>query len=189
MRLFPLTPSVSGEPEHVITPEETVGGVDAAYRYDNAHVQTSFTFKYGWNPVADDYDGLIKCSSSESHPDLGSTYEDLCSDAKSYYTGGQERELDDVELSWIEDHDTAVAYAKAIINRRTRRPWIVEFTADIGSLFFLELGDPFRFSKSEAWDTYMPAAARDLEYRVTRVSLSPSSGQLQIVGTEVFSDA
>lgn len=188
VRMFPLTPKSGYEDFYTIRPDDVVGNIEAAYQQESQNVQTDFVVKYKWNPVADDYDGMLFCNADESSPELGSTYEDLCQAAKDTYCGGREREADDIELPWVEDDDTALAYAQAVIARRTTRPWIVEWISDLGRLFWLEPGDVIEFYDSPLWSGFMPSAARTKQYRITGVTFVPEAGQVRFVATEVLSN-
>ena len=86
---------------------------------------TDFVIKYKYNPMRDEYDKAIVCSTTGSSAGLGATYEDLCTWA-SYDNGGHEQKKT-FELAWVRDDSTALEAAKKLVEYHTSRRWWIKF--------------------------------------------------------------
>lgn len=188
-RVFPMT-----------APHSADGGIDRARLYclhksqvvngvltkrelsPATDVKTNFKFRYHHSAALGDYSATLFCRPDDSSDDFGATYEAKCVAAKARFTGGIEYDVE-YEMPWICDDATAVAAAKAIVERDTVRRWDIEWEGDLGDVAW-ELGEPFFLDPTEFID--LPIDLLTTAFRVTGKRVSPDSCRIRFTATEVF---
>lgn len=173
-----------GGPDLVVGPADVQAGeLDSFELSALDQVVTDFEFKYRFNHVRDDYDGLVYCNPSGRSSDLASTWRDLCADTK-FSTGGRTRPRT-FEFDWIRDRATMLLVAERMIQYFAGRRWTVSFVADL-SLCNVELGDQIEFAPLGDWPDNYPPDMIAAKYRVTEVKVRPGRDLVTIKAAEVY---
>jgi len=138
-------------------------------------IYTEFVVNYAFLPQENKYFKSLTCDKNESnHTDLTSTYRGYCGSAESNYKLSRRLE---VNLDFIYDEDTAIAFMQRLIKEKTFQRLIVGYIGDVKNHIKYEKGDLVLINYSDKIPT---SKNNSTQFLITKAEPSFKRGSAEV---------